>query len=344
MGHTFNNPAIPRDALVLLTGANGFIASHIADQLLLTGYSVRGTVRDVSRCSWLDDFFRQRHGSGRFELVQVADFTANNCFDGVMDSAAAVVHTASYGNLSDNNAESAIPKSVRSMLSAMEAAANRPSVQRFVLTSSAWAASAPKPDIEFSIDERTWNDEAVKAALSPGEKSGMVVFMAGKTEAERACWKFIEERKPQFVFNTVLPDTVFGEVLEPSKQGIPSTAGFIKLLFDGENLDFLKPIQPQWFVDVVDTARLHIAALLSKEIANERLFAYAEPWNWNDILRILRARFPEKHFAADMDLGRDLCKVANKRAEDLLRSEFGQSGWVSLEESVGRNVQTFAKM
>jgi hypothetical protein len=81
MGHTFNNPTILRDALVLLTGANGFIASH---QLLFAGYKVRRAVRDVSRCSWLDGFFRQRHGSGRFELAQVADFTAESCFDGVM--------------------------------------------------------------------------------------------------------------------------------------------------------------------------------------------------------------------------------------------------------------------
>jgi hypothetical protein len=139
----------------------------------------------------------------------------------------------------------------------------------------------------------------------------------------------------------VLPDTVFGGILEPASQGIPSTAGFVKKLFDGENLGFLEMIQPQWFVDVVDTARLHVAALLSKDVVNERLFAYAEPWNWNDILDILRKMFPEKQFAADMDLGRDRCKVANQRAEELLRTEFGQPGWVSLEESVRRNVQSF---
>ena len=34
---------------VLLTGASGYIAKHIAQQLLEAGYHVRGTVRDLSR-------------------------------------------------------------------------------------------------------------------------------------------------------------------------------------------------------------------------------------------------------------------------------------------------------
>ena len=35
--------------LVLLTGASGFIAKHVALKLLNAGYSVRGTVRRLDR-------------------------------------------------------------------------------------------------------------------------------------------------------------------------------------------------------------------------------------------------------------------------------------------------------
>ena len=34
--------------LVLVTGASGFIAAHIVQQLLISGYRVRGTVRDLN--------------------------------------------------------------------------------------------------------------------------------------------------------------------------------------------------------------------------------------------------------------------------------------------------------
>lgn len=37
-------PAIAPGSLTLVTGVNGFIGSHIADQLLSLGYRVRGTV------------------------------------------------------------------------------------------------------------------------------------------------------------------------------------------------------------------------------------------------------------------------------------------------------------
>ncbi|GKZ52116.1 hypothetical protein AbraIFM66951_000537, partial [Aspergillus brasiliensis] len=49
--------ALPKGALILVTGANGFIASHVSDQLLQMGYRVRGTVR--SEKPWLEEHFRQ---------------------------------------------------------------------------------------------------------------------------------------------------------------------------------------------------------------------------------------------------------------------------------------------
>jgi hypothetical protein len=36
---------------------------------------------------------------------------------------------------------------------------------------------------------------------------------------------------------------------------------------------------------------------------------------------------------------KDLSKVANERALELLRLDFGQSGWTSLEESLKMNIE-----
>jgi nucleoside-diphosphate-sugar epimerase len=37
------------DSVVLVTGVNGFLGSHIADQLLNAGFRVRGTVRSIPK-------------------------------------------------------------------------------------------------------------------------------------------------------------------------------------------------------------------------------------------------------------------------------------------------------
>lgn len=75
------NPAIPQGSLVLVTGANGLIASHVADQLLASGFKVRGTVRDVQKSSWLAELLDSKYGSGKFELVAVEDMAAEGAFD-----------------------------------------------------------------------------------------------------------------------------------------------------------------------------------------------------------------------------------------------------------------------
>lgn len=36
----------------------------------------------------------------------------------------------------------------------------------------------------------------------------------------------------------------------------------------------------EWFVDVQDTARLHVAALTNPEVKNERIIAYSEHFTW----------------------------------------------------------------
>ena len=91
-------------------------------------------------------------------------------------------------------------------------------------------------------------------------------------------------------------------------------------------------------VNVKDTARLHVAALLDPAVENERILAFAHPFNWNDILAILRKLYPEKKFPTDIeDEPRDLSKLDNSRGVTLLKA-FGQPGFTGLEESVRENL------
>lgn len=66
---------LPQSSTILVTGANGYISSHVVDQLLKYGYKTRGTVRDVQESAWLQEHFDKEYGTGKFELVEVKETT-----------------------------------------------------------------------------------------------------------------------------------------------------------------------------------------------------------------------------------------------------------------------------
>lgn len=64
-------------------------------------------------------------------------------------------------------------------------------------------------DIDNRLFLGTWNEYAVKAAYDPSTKpadKAYVVYAASKTLGEKTAWKWVEEHKPQFIFNAVLPN------------------------------------------------------------------------------------------------------------------------------------------
>ena len=85
--------AVSPPAKVLVTGANGYLAVWIVKKYLEAGYSVRGTVRSLSRSAFLKDKFSQYED--RFELVEVEDITKDGAFDEAVRDVDAIAHTAS---------------------------------------------------------------------------------------------------------------------------------------------------------------------------------------------------------------------------------------------------------
>jgi nucleoside-diphosphate-sugar epimerase len=338
--------AVPKDSLVVVSGANGYIASNVCDQFLIAGYRVRGTVRSVYRASWLQSFFDSKYGPGRFTLCEVPDMAAPGAFDVAIKGASGFAHVATPVMVSFDPNEG-VPIVVNGTLNALKAAANEPSVKRVVLTSSSTAAASPQPNKVFTIDSNTWNDTAVKAAWAPPPYEGLQrrldVYSASKTQGEQAAWEFMKEKTPGFVLNTVLPNANMGHILSVEHQGYPSTAGWIKALWNGfEGNEDLRFNPPQYYINVQDNARVHVAALIYSDVQNERLFTFAHPYTWNSILAVFRKLYPKRKFIDDLpDLGEDLSKVANGRAEELLK-RFGLPGWTSLEDSVRAVTETFA--
>lgn len=98
----------------------------------------------------------------------------------------------------------------------------------------------------------------------------------------------------------------------------------------------------EWFVNVEDCARLHVIALLHPEVKSERIFALASPFNWTDVVNILRKLRPDNLLLPDppVNEGRDRSEIIlASRAEQLLKDFFGQVGWVSLEQSLADGIE-----
>jgi nucleoside-diphosphate-sugar epimerase len=227
--------AIPKGSLVLITGLTGYIATHVAQELFSRGYKVRGTVRDLSKASWLkDDLFSAENAAGNLELIQVPDLGAPNAFNAAIKGVAAIAHIATVSNWNPDPNQ-VIPQTVSGVVSLLRAAAAEPSVKRIVFTSSSGAAMMPVPGASGHVGRDTWNDAAVQAAWAPppyDATRGMITYLASKVEAEKAAWKFIQDEKPNFVLNVVSPFTTLGAMLHPSHAR--GSAGWVSELWKGD--------------------------------------------------------------------------------------------------------------
>jgi nucleoside-diphosphate-sugar epimerase len=66
---------------VLITGANGYIASVTVGAFLEAGWIVRGTVRKASSATGLRKVLREFVEKGRLEIIEVPDITVTGAFD-----------------------------------------------------------------------------------------------------------------------------------------------------------------------------------------------------------------------------------------------------------------------
>ncbi|KAI8268747.1 hypothetical protein K4K56_004191 [Colletotrichum sp. SAR 10_98] len=333
--------ALPKGSLILVTGANGYIGAHVIDNLLKLGYHVRGTVR--AEKPWLKELF-DKYGEGAFEQVVVPHLEDEEALGHAMTGTAGVVLVASDLSLS-NDAQKVIPFVVKATEIALSAAAKHDSIKRVVLTSSAFAASTPEAnETGVVVDENTYNERAIKAAWdpnTPAHRMPFMVYAASKAEGEKAAWKWVEEHKPGYVFNTILPNFTTGEILHPQISG--STMKMAADVLTGNHAP-LKAFMPQPYVDAGDVARLHIVALLAESVKSKRIFAAARPVNVSDFIDVLRELRPDNKLIPEKDAndGHDLTQVLPlAEAEKLLQTYFGQKGWTPLKESVEAGIRNF---
>lgn len=253
-----------------------------------------------------------------------------------------VLHTATDVSFNPDP-HKVVPLVVNGTVNLLEAAASTSSVKRVVYTSSSIAAVRPTSNKRFHVDSNSWNEADLKDAWAPPpyeSSRSFAVYGASKVEAERACWSFVKEKHPGFTLNTILPNFAVGPRLNSEQAG--STSGWVRGLYQGnsEDTETMLTFPPQYSVDVRDVARAHVSALLEADVKNERLFAFAEPYNYSRIVKILKDIDPSQQDYPPPPEGEgdDLSTVDNARVIELLKRSGGQ-GFIPLEQSIREQLE-----
>ena len=276
-----------RDALVLdmssvvcITGASGYIASHIVAQCLEKGMTVRATVRDPTAAEKVDHLKLLPGASERLTLF-AADCTVAGSFDAAIAGCDAVIHTAcpvvfGAGAAGEQKIYEPAMRGTESVLSAIRKQGG--SVRTLVMTSS-MSAVAPVPEPALK-SEAHWSDPDL-------QKSKDNWYGAAKTCTEQLVLAAMGRGDHAFGrFVAICPTGVFGPMLQP---GVNATMGWIASLAKGAKEQAGNDSMS--FVDVRDCAAMHVAGVLDAG-ASGRYMSLVESLHWNEIFVMLKELHP----------------------------------------------------
>ena len=288
---------------VLITGANGYLASHIVKQLLEKGYNVKACVRNAENKSSVKHLLELSESLssslGQLQLFSTGDMgdkSLRGRFELPLANCDAVIHAASplspkFNGEFDGMRHILNPgmEGTKELLETIEKCPTRSSIQCLILTSSMSAAApVPEPPIK---DESHWSND--DAQLSRNNFYGCL-----KTRQEKLCQKWSEQSKeegilsPNFRFCAICPTMIIGPGISDADNDnyTPSgTMGSLHRLLMG-----VRPKAPNdsmSYIHVSDCAAMHVAAMENAN-ASGRYFSLVESWHWNDILSTLKDLYP----------------------------------------------------
>ena len=257
---------------VLVTGGTGFIAGWCIAGLLRRGYSVRTTIRHLSKESAVRAAVALTGvDCSRLSFV-IADLTDDRGWGAAVADCDYVLHVASPLGFDGADADTLLDAARDGTLRVLRAATGA-GVKRVVMTSAAATARPPHTSDKVS-DETIWAD--------PGDPQ-FDAYRRSKILAERAAWDFMAKHPGTTTFTAILPGAVFGPLLTRDNLG---SVQIIHRLLEGRPAGL--PRLGFWVVDVRDLADLHIRAMTSPEAAGQRFIAAGDFVWMADIATTLR--------------------------------------------------------
>lgn len=260
---------------VVVTGAAGYVGTHVVARLLEDGYRVRAVVRSSDRAGEVLAALRiaEVDPADRLEFA-AADLGADAGWVEAISGARYVLHVASPFPSSTPTSDDDLIVPARDGALRVLRAARDAGVERVVLTSSFAAVGySPKPDGTYN--ETDWTN--------PDDQN--TAYIKSKTIAEIAAWDFMKTEGGKLELTVINPVGIFGPTLLTK---VTTSIGLIKAMLDGD----MPAAIPQRFgvVDVRDVADIHVRAMTDASAAGERFIATADgpSVSFLDVAGILR--------------------------------------------------------
>ena len=268
---------------VLLTGISGYIGNHCAVELLKNGYSVRGSVRNLSKKEAVIEAINKKiDPKDNLEFCEL-DLLEDKGWDKAMEGCEFVLHVASpYVMIEPKDENEYIKPAVEGTMRALKAA-KKSGVKRVVLTSS-MVSMLENADKSINIDYNSWTNVKAK---------NISAYAKSKTLAERSAWDFIKKQNEEnpMQLSVVNPGPVFGPTLSGNLEG--ASMGMFKNMILGK-----MPMVPKSSInmsDVRDVAKIHVLALENKNANGKRFIVTTEkPYAFQELAQILKSNGYDK--------------------------------------------------
>ena len=268
---------------VLLTGISGYIGNHCAVELLKHGYSVRGSVRSLSKSQKVIDAIKKEvDPKDNLEFCEL-NLLSDAGWDAAMKDCEYVLHVASpFINSEPKDENEYIRPAVDGTMRALRAA-KKAGVKRVVLTSSMVSMLGDSAQ-SMDVTPETWTNVDAKNTSA---------YSKSKTLAEKAAWDFIHAQTDAtpMELTVVNPGPVFGPSLSGDLSGTSMT--MFKQMLTGK-----MPMVPQAGInmsDVRDIAKIHVLALENEKANGKRFIVTTEkPYAFQELAQLLKSNGYDK--------------------------------------------------
>jgi len=265
--------------VVLVTGASGYIGSHIVANLLSKGKVVRATVRDASDPERIDHLRKMEVAKGgSLEIIEMNLLDSESVHRAVY-GCKEVIHTAAVVVLkSKNPQEKIVDPSVVGTQNVLDAIDSSETVECLVHTSSTAAIRPQRWEDGQTLTTDTWAEDA----NIEDNPYGLAKFSAERLVRN---WHSSNKNGPRMV--TINPCVVLGPPL--SKRHLRGSPSFIMMLLKRE-IPFVIPMHIS-IVDVRDVAEAHVRALSRGDSGGRYLVVSGQMW-WKEVAMAIKKGNP----------------------------------------------------
>ncbi|HIG22406.1 aldehyde reductase [Henriciella sp.] len=267
---------------VLVTGATGFIASHLILQLIERGYEVRGTARSTDKAARLNEILSDYAGKPVAIEIVAADLSKDEGWAEAVKGVSYVQHVASpFPAETPKSADELIIPARDGALRVLKAA-KAEGVKRVVMTSSMAAIGYgwgdKRPD---TLSEVHWSNA--------DNLNDNTAYARSKTIAEKAAWDYVTGEGAGLELAVINPVAVLGPAMS---KDVSSSLQLVSQPLEGKLPAF--PKLSFGIIDVRDVARAHIEAMVRPEAVGERFICGGDVLWMDEMGEVLRNAFPDR--------------------------------------------------